>query len=256
MSLLDSGTKANLNTAYYGAGGGGGSGSLSTISVSTINMEPNGEFNWDGSLNFQGTNGGYVSIASTINAAVGANGIQITGNTSNVTSSISMYVDATGNAVIEVKSPLNAINMKGANLANVTVNGVGLPVAINPNQTYSYVTSGGTGQVMATLPAVVSGNWYRLDGTLRIQTSNAVGPQDWVGLGFSGNYNNFGNNMTTSLATVSTLQGDVYQNFSIVMKANNNNAASFDCYGATTIAGFSTSMGLEVPLVFTNLGTF
>jgi hypothetical protein len=76
-----------------------------------------------------------------------------------------------------------------------------------------------------------------------------------MGLSFGGNFNSFVNNNTLSCAAISTLQNDIYQNVSIVAKANNNNPALLQAFGVG-MAGYSTSVGVEVPLVVTDLGAF
>lgn len=264
MSVLINQTSAAPGLFLFGTSGGGGGGSVSTLNVSTINIQPNGEINWDGTINFQGTNGGYGILASTIlGTATSATQWLLTGPEPTATvSTISMYVDAGGNAGILSGTPNHALNMNGASLTGVSsINGtpfpLPVPVAIPPNQTYTYVPAGGGITTVASLPAVTSGHWYRLEGTIRFQLDSNAAPRatDILGLTFSGNFNNFGNNNTVSCANISTLNNDVYQNISLVAKANNNNACSFSAYGLIGSA-FSTSVGVEVPLVLTDLGAF
>jgi hypothetical protein len=82
------------------------------------------------------------------------------------------------------------------------------------------------------------------------------GPQDSIGFTLSGNLDTWANNNTVGCANISTLQNDVYQNFCIVAKANNNNAAALRAYGSPPSFAVSTSVGCEVPIVVTNLGSF
>ena len=276
MSLLDNQTRVTPGTNYYGSGGGGGGGgSFSTINVSTIDIQANGDINWDGSINFQGTNGGYVSFLSSIAGDNAANGIQITGSASNATSTIGLWVGGDGKAYFQPTTPSRNLNMPGVNIQELStlqaqnvslssINGAAYPpppaesYTVNPIQTYTYVPPGGATTACATIPTLVSNNWYQISGTLRLSvepSTATVLAADNLGFTFLGNFNSFANNLTTSLATVSTLQNDVYQNFSIVAKANNNSAAGFAAYtnlGTT----YSTMVGLETPLVITNLGAF
>jgi len=72
MSLLPGLTYSAPGVPLYGGGGGGGGGgSFSTINVSTIDIQANGDVNYIGSINFNQGSGGGASFLSTVSVLDG-----------------------------------------------------------------------------------------------------------------------------------------------------------------------------------------
>jgi hypothetical protein len=196
MSLLPSATYSAPGAPLYGGGGGGGgSGSFSTINVSTIDIQPNGDINWDGSVNFQGTNGGYLSLLSTIGGGAG-NGIELTGPSPTAASTINMYVGADGKAYLTTTTPNSALNMPGVNIAgtstittgNLTlssINGAAYqPIsvaAVAAQNSPVYAPPGGGNSAAIYTITATAGHSYRVEMPVKIQGWSSIN-------GLSNNY--------------------------------------------------------------------
>ena len=278
MSINPLVTNVNPTKSLYAAlgSGGGGGGGGSTPSFSSITLQPNGDINWSGALNFQGLTGGSLSVYSTTTVGGSTPATQLQMASPDNLSELNISIDNSG--VTFFSTNTGKFNFPGGTIAllnelgasNVTlssINGAAYPpaapppvvtsVAVSPSQTYTYVPAGGATTTIASLTGLTNGNWYRLEGTLRLSLDANAAPtaQDNIGFTFVGNFNNFANNNTIACSFVSSCQNDVYQNFSIVAKANNANPAAFAAFTAPAPA-FSTSIGVEVPLVLTDLGAF
>jgi hypothetical protein len=259
-----------------GGGGGGGSGGFSTINASTIDLQANADINWDGSLNFQGTNGGYLSLFSTFNGSPG-NGIEITGATPNETSTINMWVGGDGKANLVPNTPGNTLNMPGVGIAQLStlivssisanqVTGITFPqqaVTISPNNQLTYV-KGGSDAALFTLPSQTAQHSYRIEFPVKIQGWNATdgntpsyapAAEDWITFYPQGNvvgspapvFNTF------QMAQISSINNDYEGVITGVWKTTATGAQTIQAATAPSV-GYSTSVEIGSFGYVTDLG--
>lgn len=271
MSVLDNQTKINPTTAFYGTGSGGGGSNFNIINVSTIDMQPNGDINWNGSLNFQGADNGGAVLASTSGIIGGDPTTTWSIYAPDGIHQMTTAVDTNGIGLIQT-GPIGLVLSApqvviGANLQVSSINGDAYPppaptapinsVAFAPNNIYTYVPAGGATVAIGATPALSSQHFYQLSINFRFSLESNAAPTaaDNIGISFAGNFNNYPNNFTQSCALISSLQNDVYASYSAVLKANNNSPALIQAYGAPAPA-YSTSVGVESFMVITDLGAF
>jgi hypothetical protein len=264
-----------------GSGGGGGGGSFSTINVSTIDMAANSDINWDGSLNFQGTNGGYVSILSSISGDNSANGIVITGASPNDASTINMYIGGDGKAYLDLNTPNKTLNMPGVGISGlstlqaeeVTVSSINnsvyppvfpqQAVTIAPNNILTYV-KGGSDASLFLLPSQTAQHSYRIEFPVKIQGWNATdgltpsyapAAEDWITFYPQGNvvgspapvFN------TLQMSMISSINNDWEGTISGVWKTTANGAETIQAATAASV-GYSTSVEIGAFGYVTDLG--
>lgn len=267
MSLLQNATYANPTTAYFSSGGGGGGGGANP-NFSSISLQANGDINWDGSLNFQGTSGGYVSFFSTFAGLSPANGISITGAGTNNASTLNLYIGASGQANLEVLTPNQSLTMPGVNLGGLStltvssINGQAQPVTIGPNQSLTYVKGGGSANLFS-LTNQIAQHIYRMEFPIKVQGWNATDGNSNTYAPAAGDFLTiypFGNVAgspapvftTLQMAQVSSLNNDWEGTVSCVWKCSANGAQtiSVDTVGAT----YSTSVEIGGACIYQDLG--
>lgn len=276
MSLIGQQIFVKPGQVFDGIGsGGGGGGSFSTINVSTIDLQANADINWDGSLNFQGTNGGYISMLSTFAGDNAANGISITGASGNSASSINMWVGGDGKAYLVPETPGNTLNMPGVSIQQLStlsvssINGVSFPpfpqqaATISPNAPLTYIKGGSTATLF-TLPSQVAQHSYRLEFPVKVQGWNATdgntntyapAPEDWLSIYPLGNVVGSPTPVFTTLqmAQVSSINNDWEGTLTCVWK-NTANGAQGIVAGTSPSVNYSTSVEIGAFGYLTDLG--
>ena len=285
MSLLPNQSFVTPDKALFargaGGGGGGGGGSFSTINVSTIDIQANGDINWDGSVNFQGTNGGYLSLLSSFAGDNAANGIEITGATGQGASTIQMYVNGQGDANLVVTNPASKLNIPGANIGQVSsitaqaatfssINGAVYPPTTQPGVTtispiapVTYIKGGGTA-TLYTLPSQVAQHSYRIEFPVKIQgwnatdgNTNSYAPSaaDWLSIYPQGNVVGSPAPVFTTLqmAQVSSINNDWEGTITGVWKTTASGAELIVAATAGSV-GYSTSVEIGAFGYVTDLG--
>ena len=278
MSVINQQVYAAPGVFYPGVGGGGGGGgSFSTINVSTIDIQPNGDINWDGSVNFQGTNGGYVSLLSTFAGLSPANGISITGAAGNESSTINLYIGASGQANLQVLTPSAGLTMPGVQLFGLSsvntssINGSAYPPttqtgvsAVTPlNSGLTYVKGGQTATLFS-LNNQIAQHSYRLEFPAKIQGWNATdgltntyAPQatDWIDFYPLGNVAGNPTPVATTLSMpmISSMNNDWEGTITCVWKTTANGAQGFVANTSPSVA-YSTSVEIGAFGYLTDLG--
>ena len=198
MSLVPLATHRTPDTSLYaalgaGGGGGGGGGSFSTINVSTIDLQANGDVNGTGSINLNIVGAGSWSLVSTTSALDGTTAAtaQVMSSSDN-TKLWEFVLPNDGKAYVSTSaasiSYLNPIihNFGGGSLAQVStlsvssINGSSYPpvatqqaVTISPNNILTYIR-GSSDAVLFTLPSQTAQHSYRIEFPVKIQGWNAT----------------------------------------------------------------------------------
>ena len=268
-----------------GTGGGGGGGSFSTINVSTIDLQPNGDINGSGSINFQMGGGGSMAFISSVSAMDGTTPAFNMAFTS-PSGLKDMWIGLGDDGKAFVSTNANSINylnpishtynggsMSGLSTLNVSsisanaVTGITFPqqaVTTTPlNSGLTYVRGGQTAPIIG-LGSQTAQHSYRIEFPVKIQGWNATdgltnsyapNPQDWISFYPQGNV--VGNPTpvfnTLQMAQISSINNDWEGTVSGVWKTTANGAQSIVAATSPSVT-YSTSVEIGAFVYVTDLG--
>jgi hypothetical protein len=260
MSVLDTQTRVNSVQSFYapagssGGGGGGSTNSFSTINVSTINIQPNGDFNYQGILNFnQGITGAVVfkSTLSVIDGATPATAVVVEApnNTSQFQLGIGndnkMFISSSGTSFTWNGSFFNGLAALTASTVTASsINGAVFPAPVSPNQTVSTLIAANSVSTPSILVSSVNGAVFPTPGVVTASST----PLAVALLPFNGSAGS-----TTALsANIPLLSGGAYRiSFNYAATNASNDGGTF-----ILLSGAATAPPLLViPNIELNVGS-